>query len=78
MKSRFEVAYVVSVTSFRALRARRAREAGFFSWINLFCQDGSNEVSHAHGRGLQVRFAADGRIQGSRQGERTLRKYIYR
>ena len=53
------MAYVVSGMRFCALRARRAREAGFFSWINLFCQDGSNEVSHAHGRGLQVRFAAD-------------------
>ena len=30
LKSRFETAYVVSITRFRALRARGAREAGFF------------------------------------------------
>ena len=29
-KSRFETAYVVSITLFHALRARGAREAGFF------------------------------------------------
>ena len=29
-KSRFETAYVVSITRFRALRARGARDAGFF------------------------------------------------
>ena len=29
-KSRFETAYVVSITRFRALRARGARKAGFF------------------------------------------------
>ena len=29
-KCRFETAYVVSITRFRALRARGAREAGFF------------------------------------------------
>ena len=30
LKSRFEAAYVVSVTLFRVLRAPSAREAGFF------------------------------------------------
>ena len=34
------MAYVVSGTRFRAKR-------DFFSWINFFCQDGSNELSHA-------------------------------
>ena len=33
----------------------------FFSWISFFCQDGSNEVSRAPGRGRQVRFVPDGR-----------------
>ena len=34
----------------RAVRAKR----DFFSWINFFCQDGSNEVSHVHGRVREV------------------------
>ena len=50
------MAYVVNRMRFRALRAHRVREAGFFSWVNFFCRDGSNEVSHAPGRGLEVRL----------------------
>ena len=58
--------------------AHGAREAGYFLWINLFCRDGSNEVSHAHGRGLEVRLVpqagrqagTQGRRQGGRQGRR--------
>ena len=30
-----------------------------FSWINIFFGDCSNEVSHAHGQGREVRFAED-------------------
>ena len=36
LKSRFEATYVVSVTLFRARRACRAREAGFFLMNNFF------------------------------------------
>ena len=44
-------------THFCALRAGGTREEGFFfSWIDFFCQDGSNEVSHVHGKGRKVRF----------------------
>ena len=51
--------YVVSGTRFRAPRAHGACEAGFFSWLDIFFGDGSNEVSHAHGQGREVRFAED-------------------
>ena len=40
----------MSVTRFRALRACGACEAGFFSRINFFCQDGSNVISYTHMR----------------------------
>ena len=35
LNGRFEVAYVVSVTCFRALRARGAREAGFYFMVQF-------------------------------------------
>ena len=57
------MAYEVSGTRFRALRARGGREAKIFSMENLFCRDDSNEVSHA---GLRSVFYS-GRRQAGRQ-----------
>ena len=63
------MAYVVIRTHFYALRARGVCEAGFFSWINFFFRDGSNEVSHAPGRVREVGFAEDpGRDPGTDPG----------
>ena len=40
---------------FCVLRAHRALKVRFFfPWINFFCQDGSNEVSHIPQRGREV------------------------
>ena len=60
---------------FRALWARARAKRDFFSWINFFCQDGSNEVSHVHGKGREVCFHPDGRTQGARDPEREKRHY---
>ena len=48
------------------MRAKR----DIFSWINLFCRDGSNEVSHAHGRGLEVCLVPQAGRQGRRDPDR--------
>ena len=73
-----KMTYIVRKRIFaRCGRAARAKR-DFFSWIDFFCQDGSNEVSHVHGKGREVCFHPDGRTQGSREGEETLPKYIYR
>ena len=48
------------------MRAKR----DIFSWINFFCQDGSNEVSHAHGRGLEVGLVPQTGMQGRRDPDR--------
>ena len=45
------------------MRAKR----DIFSWINFFCRDGSNEVSHAHGRGLEVGLVPQGRRDPDRK-----------
>ena len=54
LNSRFEVAYVVSGTRFRALRERVMREVGFFSMDQFLLRDGSNEVPLALGRVREV------------------------
>ena len=46
--------------------------------MNFFCRDASNEVSHAPRGVCEVCFIPDGRTDRATQGERTLRKYIYR
>ena len=46
----------MSVTRFRAPRARARAKRDFFSWIDFFCRDGSNEVWHAPGPVREVGF----------------------
>ena len=69
------MAYEVSGTRFRALRARGGREAKIFSMENLFCRDDSNEVSHAGLRSVFLFRTQAGR-QADRPVEEILRKYI--
>ena len=42
--------------TFSRAAGARARSGIFFSWIDFFCRDGSNEVSHAPGRVREVCF----------------------
>ena len=48
-------------------RAVREKQ-NVFSWINFFCRVGSNEVSHAHGRGLEVGLVPQGGRDGRTDG----------
>ena len=48
LKCRFEAAYVVSITRFSALRARRAREAGFFFMDQYFLPRQLLYLSHLY------------------------------
>ena len=85
LNSRFEVAYVVSVTRFRALRAPGAREAGYFFMDQFLLPRRFQRGIARPWAGSGSSFGSAGRQagrqggrQGSRQGGRTLRGYIYR
>ena len=70
-----KMTYIVRKRIFaRCGRAARAKR-DFFSWIDFFCQDGSNEVSHVHGKGREVCFHPDGRTDGPRDPDREKRHY---
>ena len=53
------------------MRAKR----DIFSWINFVCRDGSNEVSHAHGRGLEVCLVPQAGTQAGTDPDRENRHY---
>ena len=75
------MAYVVSGTRFRALRARGAREAGFFFTDQfLLMRRFQRGITRPWEGSGSVFYSADRHPdrQTPRHGEETLRKYIYR
>ena len=50
----------------------------FFSWINFFCRDGSNEVLLAPGRGREVGFHPTGSRDPGRDPDREMPDYDIR
>ena len=71
------MAYVVSGTRFRALRARGAREAGFFFTDQfLLMRRFQRGITRPWEGSGSVFYSAD--TQTDRHGEETLRKYIHR
>ena len=75
------MAYVVSGTRFRALRARGAREAGFFFTDQfLLMRRFQRGITRPWEGSGSVFYSADRHPdrQTDRHGEETLRKYIYR